>query len=105
MIVAIILAIYLVSNGANKYTPEPKVAICIAMKSELYISKTCSHCQQQINILNFKNYSSFFKMVDCIQDQQICLDKSIFKVPIWVIANKTYEGVKSWEELKNLTGC
>lgn len=105
IIIGIILAIYFISNWGNKYTPEPETAICIAMHSELFTSKTCSHCQIQIDILSFKGYNSLFSIIDCISNPEVCTNKSIIKVPTWIINNKTYEGVKSWEELKELTRC
>lgn len=105
IIIGIILTIYFISNMGSGYTPEPETAICIAMHSELYTSKTCSNCQKQIDILSFKGYDSLFSITDCILNSEICLNKSIIKVPTWIIDNKTYSGVKSWEELKGLTKC
>lgn len=105
IIITIILIIYFISNGTKKYIPTMETVICIAKQSELYISETCVHCQTQLNILRFNNYNSLFNIIDCISNTEICLNKNIIKVPTWIINNKTYGGVQSWEELKELTGC
>ena len=69
----------------------------------MYASKTCSHCEQQKQILG--EYLSLFNIVDCLDNQEECSDKLIEAVPAWIINNQKYVGVKSLEELKNLAGC
>lgn len=102
IIIAVIVIIWVISNIPVNTTDMP-TAICIAIHSELYVSKTCSHCVTQKGMLG--NYSGLFKIIDCIDEPQTCQEKDIIKVPSWIINNETYLGYQNWKRLKNLTGC
>lgn len=82
---------------------EEQTAQCIADNSKLYVSKTCTHCAAQKEILS--EYIDKFNLIDCTESQQECIDNQITAVPTWIINNQQYIGVKSIEELKQLTQC
>lgn len=103
LIMIIIGIIILISYLKKNNNIDEETAKCIASKSVLYASRTCSHCAEQKRILG--DYLLLFNVVDCLDNQQICTDKLIEFVPAWIINNQKYVGVKSLEELKNLAGC
>ena len=101
-IIAIIAVIFYVKDkGNNEITPE--IMQCIAGKSHLYISSTCSHCEQQKEILS--DYLNLFNVTDCVNNLAICNGKDIKTVPTWIINEGEYLGVKSLKELKALASC
>ena len=99
--ILIILGVLLLSGiiiyfGNQKSNEE----INIGENATLYISNGCPHCHTQLKILG---ECSNLTIVDCIKEPNKCLDAGIIRVPIWIINNQKYEGVKSIEELKELT--
>ncbi len=87
----------------NSSDIEEETAECIADNSKLYVSKTCTHCAAQKEILS--DYLDRFTIIDCTEEQQECLQAGITAVPTWSINNQNYVGVKSIEKLKELTQC
>ena len=101
-IILIIVIIFAINIYLNK---EEILSLdemnCIKNKSILYVSKTCSHCFNQINLIT--NYN--FTIIDCIDNSSICLNQNITAVPSWTINNINYKGLKTLLELKKLTNC
>ena len=91
-------SIYIHKQNAN---PEAELMKCIASKTKLYIATGCSACARQKSILN--NYIALFNITDCAITPEEC--GTITHVPTWIIGGKKYEGVRSIEKLKELTGC
>lgn len=87
----------------NKETPEEKTMKCIASGAVLYSSKTCGHCKTQKEILG--DYLSLFKQIDCFYETDQCREANIEAYPTWLINEKYYEGVRTINELAELTGC
>ncbi|MCX6748166.1 MAG: hypothetical protein NT076_01030 [Candidatus Pacearchaeota archaeon] len=104
VIVAIIAAIAIINyiKTPNQEITEAIIK-CIASKSHLYGSSTCSHCEQQKEILG--DYTSYFNITNCLDDVAVCSGKNIRAVPTWIINDAEYLGVKSLNELKTLAGC
>ena len=101
IIIAVIAVILLVSYLKNSSGITEEDAKCIAGKSLLFVSKTCSHCAQQKQILG--KHIKYFSLVDCLEEPEKCND--IKKVPTWIINEEKYEGVQNLNELKKLAGC
>ena len=103
IIVLIIAVISLINYVKNNNNIDEETAKCIASKSKLFVSKTCSHCEQQKRILG--DYLNLFNLVDCIDNSKECQENNILRIPTWIIDSKKYVGVKSLKELKNLADC
>ena len=95
----IVLVVFIVKKDNNNSDAE--TAKCIALKSKLYVSTGCSACAAQESLFgeNFK----YLNVIDCAVTPEEC--KDITRVPTWIINNKKEEGLKTIENLKNLTGC
>ena len=102
LIITMITAITIIKN-INQNHVKKETMLCIASKSELYISRTCSVCAYQKSLL--EEYLGYFNMTDCMTDMQECAEKGITHVPSWIINDTIYEGAKSADELKKLTNC
>jgi glutaredoxin len=99
-IIAIIFLVYYTKNNGN----APQITIdCIASKSTLVVSKTCSACAAQKQIL--AEDIDKFNLVDISENPELFEQYNIRGVPTWIIYNKTYVGVRNIEELKEITGC
>lgn len=100
IVISIVLLItYIKANGNS----DEKTMKCIASKSLLIASRTCSACAYQKQILG--DYYTYFKTIDVIDNPEVWEEYSLEGVPAWVIDEKTYPGVKTLKELKELTGC
>lgn len=107
IMISLVIAIALIIAGVyyvrGNSSPQNEALKCIAEKSTLYVSKTCSHCAAQKKILG--NGLKYFKMIDCLDESGKCVEANVTAVPTWVINGTNYEGVRSIEELKRLAGC
>ena len=103
LIVAIIVIVCLIFYIKGNGEIDEKAIKCIANKSIMYSSRTCSACAAQKQILG--NYTSYFSIIDCIAERQNCTDAGINSYPTWFINGKKYEGVQSLEELKKEAEC
>jgi len=100
VIIAVIVAIIILKIAPKT---EEQIVKCIASESRLYVSRTCSHCAEQKQILG--NYTSLFNMTDCLVSPEICSMEGITRLPTWIIDGQKYEGIKTIEQLKSMTGC
>ena len=53
------------------------------------------------NMYSYISHCHYF----CFYETEKCVEANIPGYPTWIINNKQYPGVKSIEELKQLTGC
>ena len=102
IITAIIIFVVYVKTQPSPETPE-EVVKCIGENSILYIQLGCHACKTQEDIFG-ENYQ-YLNIIDCWFEQNKCAEKQITAIPTWIIQGKKYEGVKSIETLKGLTGC
>lgn len=101
VVVAVILLSIIILNRQHPETSE-EVAKCIGKNSILYTQYGCHACETQEKIFG-ENYQ-YLNIIDCFEDQSACLGK-IRGTPTWIIDGEKYIGVKSIEELRNITGC
>jgi len=104
ILAVIILAVILIINyvKANENSDEQTMK-CIASKTKLIISKTCSHCARQKEILN--DHIDLFNIIYIDEHPEIWEQYNHPPVPAWVINNEVHVGVQSIENLKQLTQC
>lgn len=77
--------------------------ICIANKTQLFVSTGCGYCTKQKTI--FSDNLNLFNITDCVNNSELCTINKITGVPTWVISGEHYVGVKNIKELKELTQC
>ena len=100
IVVVVVIAInYTQSTGEH----DPSTIDCIADNSLLIVSKTCGHCANQIETLG--DYKDDFEILYVDDDPSLLETYNLRGVPAWIINNKTYTGVRSIENLKELTEC
>ena len=103
VIILLVIAGIFYWKTIGQETPQQQLMNCIASKATLYSSKYCPHCQNQKAILG--NYLSLFKDIDCLDNPKACDEAGISQYPTWIVNGKLYPGVKSINQLKELTGC
>jgi len=101
VLIVIVIIAFLTLKNNNSVTAEQ--AECISSKSLIYVSRTCSHCAEQKIILG--KYYDLFNIIDCIDEEEKCIQAEITGFPTWFINGKEYKGVQSWKKLKSITGC
>ncbi len=104
ILIAIVIGIisliyYAKANGDyNEQTMQ-----CIAEKSKVIVSPTCSWCEKQKQDLG--KYLNYFEFIDISQNPEILKQYDIKGTPSWIIGEELYSGYYSIEELKEITGC
>lgn len=93
--------LFIVTKPERVYTTPKEVAECIGENSILYTQLGCLHCEEQEKI--FGDNLEHVTKVDCFFELEKC--EGITATPTWEIKNEKIVGVKTIEELKELTGC
>ena len=103
LVIIVIVIILIISYTKGNGNSDEKTIQCIADNSLFIVKEGCSACASQKKIL--EGYLDKFEMVDCAYETEKCVELGIERVPTWIIDNEEYVGVKSIDELKELTGC
>ena len=82
---------------------NPEIIECISNNSRLYVSKTCSHCAQQEEILS--SCLDKLEVIECTSQRERCKEDGITQVPTWIINGEKYTGTKTINEIIDLCGC
>ncbi len=69
----------------------------------LYGNDHCPFTHTQLEV--FGNYQSNINYFECLGNESYCKDEGVEKIPSWKVNDKVYEGVKSLEQLSNITSC
>ncbi len=102
MAVGLIVLVILAISFFKIERVDEDVVSCIADKSVLVVSATCGHCAEQKRILG--EHLEEFEILD-IQEHPELFEMGIRGVPSWIVGEKVYEGLRGWEDLKELSGC
>jgi len=108
-LIFLIFGIYLFTDWFSKMTgyilgedQRTNLAFCLNEKgSEFYSSKYCSECEKQKAI--FGDSFNKIRVVDCGKNKELC--SNIKYIPAWYINKKIHYGLKSIEELQDISGC
>ncbi len=100
IILAIILIAIFILYKPTPETDEESVK-CIGENSVLYIQLGCHACETQEEI--FGENLKYINRVDCFFEGEKCQEIEV--TPTWEIKGEFYKGVRSIEELKELTSC
>jgi hypothetical protein len=115
IVIVVIGAAYGISAYAGFASGQPgpydEFAQCITDSgAELYGAYWCGNCQRQK--LNFGDSFEYLDYTECdAKDPEgkgqplVCDEKGIVKYPTWIIDGAKYTGLKSMQELSELTGC
>ena len=97
----IVLAFYLLNKPKNEVSAE--LAKCIGENSKIYVQLGCSACKKQEEL--FGDSYKYLNKIDCWYERERCINEDISATPTWEINGQRYIGVRSIEQLKNMTGC
>ncbi len=105
LILAGIILVVLIILFFPKSTPETdkEVVECIGEKSILYVQLGCSHCEEQEEL--FGDNLQYLNIIDCFYEYDLCQKAGVAGTPTWKIKGELYSGVKTVDELRELTGC
>lgn len=103
LIVAVLSIILLINYIKANGNISGGVIKCIAKNSKVIVSKTCSACAYQKQILG--EYLKDFEIIDITEHPEVMEQYDIDRVPTWIINGEKYAGVQSIEKLKELAGC
>jgi hypothetical protein len=105
--ISLIISVILFIKSSNNSTCiiDEKTIKYIASKATLVASPTCSHCAEQKQILG--GNITYFNVIETSDpaSKEIIEKYNIVGVPAWIINDKVYYGVKTLDELKEMTGC
>ena len=69
----------------------------------MYGTDWCSFCNRQKDVFesSFRN----IKFIDCDKDRLKCQNAGVTGYPTWAINGENYPGLKSLEQLSEISGC
>ncbi len=103
IILLIIAGVLLLKYFPKQSNLDNDLMSCIGEKSILVASKGCGYCHNQIEM--FGDNKDSFNIIYCDEDEQFCIDNQIAGVPTWIINEEKFVGVRTIDELKELTNC
>lgn len=109
ILVFLMAGLYLFTDFISKvtgyFTGESEIdqlVSCLNDKgAEFYGTTFCADCENQAKLLG----QSFGKIhyIDCGKDKELC--PNIREIPAWYIDKQIYYGLKTIDELKEITNC
>lgn len=109
IIIIVVIGMFFFFSNMNQIgitgstTEIDKLSICLNKNSIMYGSDSCPYCIKQKEL--FGDSFKYIKYIDCLKNREACLNADIKAFPTWVINGKSYEGLKTLQELKELSGC
>ena len=109
VIILVAIGMFFVFSNTNKLgltgstTEIDKLSICLSKNTVMYGSDLCSHCAEQKEL--FEGSFKYINYVDCLKNNEECINANIKAYPTWLINGKLYKGVKTLQELKELSDC
>jgi len=109
ILVGLIFSLYIFTDWFSKVTgyfsgedERERLVKCLDKQdTEFYSSVRCPDCEKQVEIIG-KSFSGI-KEVSCGQTGELC--PNIREQPAWYINQEIYYGLKSIDELKEISGC
>ncbi|MFP4112248.1 MAG: hypothetical protein ACLFPQ_03530 [Candidatus Woesearchaeota archaeon] len=95
-------------SGDDNYSDLPgdydSFAKCLSESGMImYGSETCGACNSQKNL--FGSSFQYVNYIDCYENRAACTNAEIQYFPTWIYQGEKYVGVKSIQELSDITGC
>lgn len=79
-----------------------KLATCMSQKgAEFYTNDFCADCEKQEKL--FGKSFSLIRQIDCGREKENC--PNIREIPAWYIDKNIYYGLKTIDELKDISNC
>ena len=103
IVLLIIACVLLLKYLPKQSNLDHEMMSCIGENSLLVASKGCGYCHNQIEM--FGDDKDSLNIIYCEDDEQFCIDNQIAGVPTWIINEEKFVGVRTIDELKELTGC
>ena len=103
LVIIVVLIVVAIIWLKNRPTVNNEVVQCIAKNSTMIISKTCSACAYQKEILG--ESLRYFNAIDITEHPEVIEQYGISEVPTWLIDGEKYTGVQTLKNLKELTKC
>ncbi|KKP38832.1 MAG: hypothetical protein UR28_C0012G0011 [Candidatus Peregrinibacteria bacterium GW2011_GWF2_33_10] len=99
------LLIILVFWYKNKdFNAVDKFARCLTENNVvMYGVDYCQSCQNQKQM--FGDSFKYIKYINCDFNRAICQDLGVSVYPVWMFENKPFPGVKSFQQLSDLSVC
>lgn len=100
-VIIVSIVLFVVTKPNEPAQTDIDIVKCIADNSVLYSQLGCSACETQEELFG-ENYK-YLNVIDCFYELDKC--QEITATPTWKIKGEFYKGVKSIEQLQELTGC
>jgi len=108
----LVAGFFLVTEAITKLTGfsvgEKKDAndfkICLREK-EITLYVNTNDISKTLGNIGVQNYLEDIKIINCLRDNQVCLEKNIDSFPSWIIEDNIIQGDISIEKISELSKC
>jgi hypothetical protein len=109
--VILFLGLYAITGAISMFTgyfisgnDKDDVAVCLGEKNiKLYVNT--NDLASTLKKMDSRDYLGYAKIVNCMRNNQECINNNINTFPTWVIFQQRFERDISLDELKTTTGC
>ena len=107
----IILIFFLITQNITKYTgffisedeKETDFQSCLTKQDIiLYVNTNDVSTLQNIELFDYLQY---FGIMNCLRNNQFCLDNGVDSFPTWIINNQKINNDINFQQLKELSSC
>jgi len=102
IVLIILVVVSIVYFQKSPTVVDEQTAKCIGGNSTLYTKSDCFYCKKQKDI--FGENVKFLNIAEIGSWEELA-KYNVTETPTWIINNQKYSGVKSIEDLKELTSC
>jgi len=112
ILVILVIAFYFITFGVTQLTghaitgqsPKNDFEECLK-KQDIKLFIKAANTDLELQKTGLMDYMQYFKIQNCINNNEPCVDNDIFQFPTWIINNKKVTGDITNYELGMYTNC
>jgi len=106
----VIISFFMITNAITKYTGlsisifKEDFGSCLE-KQEIVLYVNTDNVPKTLESIKLFDYSQHFEIINCLENNLVCLDNGIDSFPTWIINNVVIKSDINLNKLKDLSNC